>query len=443
MKKATTVDEIFQAFLAEPLKIEELEFYRPTAIARDGTETRKRLERLLRKNPNTAEHILFVAARGCGKSTELNHLQRDIQDDYLVFNYSVLKELNGDSVDYIELFIVTMERLFDFVRKNDLSISKEYLDNIKEWIASKEVQEIRDKHFSVDGEVGVDAKFGIPFLQQFFAKFKASAQSSRSFKETLSQTIEPRISEFINHCNALIQEIHNQLHRLGKKDLLIIIEDLDKIPYSVAERLFFNNTPNLVKIQANVIYTFPSSLRFNLRYKDISHYFRHDPILTMIKVHEKDGSDFADGIRVMRDIVEARMDVSLFEHDDLLLRLIRTSGGVLRDLFRLITDAAENAELSDRSKITALDCDRAYNQLRLSYRNLIADNRIGDQFYPVDNYYKALVALAESPDKFADNTEEVFHLRSSLCILDYNGTGWQDVHPVVRDLLVERKLIKK
>ena len=279
-------------------------------------------------------------------------------------------------------------------------------------------------------------------MQQFFAKFKATAQTSRSFKETLSRTIEPRISEFINHCNALIQEIYNALPRLGKKDLLIIIEDLDKIPYSAAERLFFENTPNLVKLQTNVIYTFPSALRFNLRFKDISHYFRHNLVLTMIKVHEKDGSDFDTGIQIMRTIVEARMDLALFESEELLPRLIRHSGGVLRDLFRLISDAAENAELNDRERITPADCERAYHQLRLAYRSMIADNRIGDQFYPVAKYYEVLAALATSTDKFADNSEEVFHLRQSLCILDYNGTGWQDVHPVVRDILIERGLIR-
>ncbi|NBC08436.1 MAG: hypothetical protein GVY26_14675 [Bacteroidetes bacterium] len=46
----------------------------------------------------------------------------------------------------------------------------------------------------------------------------------------------------------------------------------------------------------------------------------------------------------MRKIIEARMDVSqLFSSPELLHTMIRYSGGVLRDLFLMIQEAADNA----------------------------------------------------------------------------------------------------
>lgn len=442
IRRATRVSEIDQAFKLEPLKIEELSFYRATAEARDGKESRKRIEKLLRKNPDTTEHILYVAARGCGKSTELNHLQKDIQDDYLVFNYSVLAELDGDNLSYIELFIVTMERLFDFVNTHpEIAVSKAYIQSITRWIRSKEVEEVRDKYLGAEVEAGTETEIGIPFLHKFFAQFKASAKASVSMKATLKETIEPKLSDLIRNCNALIQEIMNSLAEIGKKDILIIIEDLDKISYTAAEELFFNHASHLAQIQANVIYTFPSALRFNLRYNDIRNYFKRDYVLTMIKVHEKDGSDYQPGIDIMREIVEARMDTTLFASPDLLTDLIRRSGGVLRDLFRLIMDAAEMADLDDRDTINADDCLRAINQLRTAYRSMISDLNIGGKHYPVEKYYEILKGLVKNEEKLVDNSDEVMHLRQSLCILDYNGTGWQDVHPVVREILRERNML--
>lgn len=443
MIKAHKISEIDKAFSLYPLKPDQMAFYRNTAKGRDGHEVRKRIEKLLRQNPDTAEHILFVASRGSGKSTELNRLQKDISDEYLVFNFSVIEELNGETLNYIELYIVTMERLFDYVLKEKIKISNQYIRVIQDWVQSREIEEIRDKYnLSAEAEIGSETEFGIPYLQKFFAKFKASAKASISMKETLKRNVEPRLSELIDNCNALIREIQNAILKKGKKDLLIIIEDLDKISFEAAEDLFFNHASNLSALKANVIYTFPSALMFNIRYNHIRNYFTKDFVMPMIKIKEKDGTPFQDGIDVLWEIIRARMDVEkLFESNHLVERLIGYSGGVLRDLFRLIRDAAENAELDERDQIGDQDCARAYNLLRQSYRSLIADNRVGERLYPVAKYYELLSALAKDPEKLVEETEETMHLRQATCILDYNGTGWQDVHPIVFDILKERKMI--
>jgi hypothetical protein len=91
----------------------------------------------------------------------------------------------------------------------------------------------------VEAEAGAEGKIGIPFLQKFFYKFKMSAKSSRSLKETIKVNIEPKLSDLIEHCNLLINEVKNGLKKIEKEDLLIIIEDLDKIPIDRAEDLFF------------------------------------------------------------------------------------------------------------------------------------------------------------------------------------------------------------
>jgi hypothetical protein len=51
-----------------------------------------------------------------------------------------------------------------------------------------------------------------------------------------------------------------------------------------------------------------------------------------------------------------------------------------------------------------------------------------------------LVEVAMDPTKKVNNTEEILDLRQNLCILGYNGDGWCDVHPLVKDILIERNL---
>ncbi|MEL7220116.1 MAG: hypothetical protein AAGJ93_02290 [Bacteroidota bacterium] len=443
IRKAEGLDDVYNAFNSKPIEKEQLaEFYMKTAQARSGNP-RNRLARLLRKTPDTNEHFLFVGYRGCGKSTELNHLQKDLENDFLVINFSVQQELDPVNLNYIELFIVTMERLFHFAHELQLPISKQYLKNIQTWITSKEIQEISDNYMGAEASVGAKAEIGIPAILQFFTSFKASAKSSRQLKEVLKQNVEPKLSVLIGHCNDLIREIKLKLDTLGKKDLLIILEDLDKIPLDRANKLFINYTSQLTQLETNVIYTFPIALYYSTYFNDIKAYFAQPSFeLPMIKVSNKDGSDNEEGIATMRRIVAARVNIAnVFEDEVLLRKMILKSGGVLRDLFMLINEAANQALDFEREKINEKDYTAAYHQLKREYDNNLSFRDEGDKHYKPEDYYEALIKLYNDTEKKPDNSVEVMHLRQNLCILGYNGEGWCNLHPLILDALKDRKLI--
>ncbi len=82
------------------------------------------MARLLRDNMDTNEHILFGGYKGCGKSTELNYLEKLLSDDFLVINVSIHEDLDPVNLEYIELFIVAMEQLFRAAVERKLKISK-------------------------------------------------------------------------------------------------------------------------------------------------------------------------------------------------------------------------------------------------------------------------------------------------------------------------------
>jgi len=441
--KATRLEQVYPAFSKEPLELHQLEFFEETSPAR-GKKIRARLARKFRNTPETDEQILFYGYKGCGKSTELRKLQSEIQDEFLVVNFSVEDELDPVHIQYIEVFIVTMERLFAAALENDLNLSKEFLKSIQNWEQTKEIQDLKEKYFGGDVEAGLDMAFGIPYLQKFFAKFKATAKSSISLKETLKQVIEPRLSDLIAHCNALITEIRNQMQRKGRKDLLIIVEDMDKVPLDRARDLFINYVGQLTQLRCNIIFTFPLALRFSPYFKSIEPYFSEHIELPMLEVRDKHGTVSDIGLQTMRHLAAARMDLSLFEDVALLDKMIFDTGGCFRDFFNLIKEAAENAMDDNRPRINLRDYELARQSLKREYKASIADYQPDGrkEKITVEQFYGELAKIASNPNKaIPDETDIAMILRQNLMVLGYNGEGWCDVHPIVRDILVERGLL--
>ncbi len=440
IKRATTVDEIYQALRQKPLQEEELQEFYVDASSTRGKSHLSRLERRLRKGIGTNSHILFVGYKGCGKSTELVKLQSIINDDFLVFNYSVYEDLDPSDINYTELVVVTMERLFTFVKNEQIKISDKYLKKISNFLKNEEIQNISHKHFELSSAVGGDTKIGIPFIQEFFFKFSGALKGGKSIKTTITENLEPRWSELIDNCNALIREIKLNLPN-GKKDILIIIEDLDKLSLSVAEELFYTYSSQITEIACNIIYTFPIALYYHISFNIIQKNFTENFELPMIKIADQKGVMFEKGVDKLSEIVEARMDLDLFEDRHDFLNLVMLCGGCLRDLFTLITEAAEFTQDDGRAKISNTDCIKSIKELKKDYKNSIAEyyDEKRKQTISAEQFYEVLKGLANSEIKKLDNTPASMQLKQNLCILGYNGDYWCDVHPIVKEILKERE----
>ncbi|UTA69574.1 hypothetical protein [Emticicia sp. 21SJ11W-3] len=440
--KAASIDNVARAFLGTPLSVEDLDLYLETDNARGGTPFRKRIYRQLESINDLPCHVLFVGYKGCGKSTELNKLKQDIidkGDKYLVLHYSVFKELDPENINYIELFIVTMEKLFDVVVENGLELNEDYLERIRLWETSTEITRVKDKYFGAEFEAGADSSFGIPYIQKFFAKLKATAKASRSFKEVLKNEIEPRLADLIENCNLLINEIRLQLHKINKDNLLIIVEDLDKVSLESSKDLFVNHAGQITQLEVNIIFTFPIALYYSSYFNHIKPFFAERYELPMIKVKEKTGEESANGITTLISIVEKRMDLNIFENQSILKDMILMSGGCLRDLFLLIREAANFAIDEEREKIREGDYQKSLQNLIQDYQNNLTDEKIEGQYFPVEKIYDELLKLVETGQ--FENTLLMLKLRQTLCVLGYNGEFWGAVHPVVRKILERKGLL--
>jgi len=394
---------IYKKLSPKPLDGLELDQWYIDAVAGRGDDPVWKLMRRLQDEPGDHLQILFSGYRGCGKSNELNKMTREINDDMLVLNYSVLKELDPVTLNYVELFVITMEKLFELSGKHHLAISPDLLRSVHAWIQSVEIERTREMGADIGIETGAEAEVSVPFLSRIFGKMRASANASYRNKKTIVETIEPRLSDLIVCCNDLIREVKLRLPGIGKQGLLVIIEDLDKLSVEKAKELFFKNSFILTCLQAHVIFTFPISLCHHRNAKLIRANFDEDFELPMVKVHEKDGMPFEAGINKLREIVERRIDKECFETPQLLEQIVKDSGGCLWDLFKLIRDASDNALLRKGESINDDDYLRSFRMLRRDYENSIAEKRVDHQVViSVDDYYRVLDDLVKSKTKRID-----------------------------------------
>lgn len=440
-----TLEDISILLSPTPLTIQDLQQYYVNLVDARGDNPIASLKRRLNKKTNGQLQVLFSGYRGCGKSTELNKLQSEINKDFIVLNFSVLRELDPINMNYVELFILTMEKLFEIVEKYNIDISPTFLKSIKAWTQTEEIEKIRSTSTDISVEAGVETNLGLPWFTNFFAKIRAAGNASFSAKRTIKEAIEHRLSDLIDQCNDLIREVKQNLATINKKGLLIVIEDLDKLSIEKAEELFFLHSHVLTSLQTNVIFTFPIALRHHPKSIIIKSNFDEDFELPMVKVKDKQGNLFEAGRKALFKIITGRIGKNVFENNELIYKFIDMSGGCIRDLFRMIRDAADNALNFDRDKITEPDFYKSFLRLKRDYENTIAEKRIstpdGIVITTVEDYYNTLKIVANSPTKKADNTEISLDLRQTLCILGYNDEGWCDVHPVVRKILEERNLI--
>jgi hypothetical protein len=86
--------DVYDCFDSTPLRIEDLEKYYVDVDKGRGLTPMKKMKRLFEKNPGGNYKFLFAGYKGCGKSTELNRVQKQLQEDFIILNFSVREELD-------------------------------------------------------------------------------------------------------------------------------------------------------------------------------------------------------------------------------------------------------------------------------------------------------------------------------------------------------------
>ncbi|MCP5108303.1 MAG: hypothetical protein GY950_33260 [bacterium] len=440
---AKCLDDFYATLDIKPLNENNYDGYYVDTKEGRGEDPISRLGKRIKIQKDKDLKILLSGFRGCGKSTELFRLKRELDDRFLIRIFSVREKLDPNNLTISEIIITVMRDLFDFVNDHydQIKLSQKLIKNIENWantIYSEE--ETKYKYFEGKINAGGGIGAGLGKILNVFTRLGLDFNAGRKFQEITKKEISRTLSELILNCNLLILDIKKQLRKINKHNVIFIIEDLEKVALSLGEEIFFNYSKQLTSISCSFIYTFPISLVYNPRYNVIIQDFDVNLTLPMIKVHEKDGKDYKPGIDSIFRIIRKRIDKEKnLITEDLLKEFVLMSGGCLRDLFRMLKSAAENASAHGKEKIEEEDFQYSLNRLKNDYYNTISyDERTG---LTAEDYYKILVGCCNNRKKKPVDVKGLIDLKHNMCILGYNGEEWFDVHPVVKLILKEQNMI--
>jgi len=356
--------------------------------------------------------ILFTGHRGSGKTTQLSKLTSLLEEKFFIVKFSITECLNLFDLNYVDVILATALRLFQRAAEERVGIKKELLQDVYDWLYNELTKE---KVIEIPKGGSISANINLLALK-VEGKFGAETSTRISMRER----IERRIADLIERINLTSSEIK----RVMGKELLIIIEDIDKTDLDRARHLFFEHGMSLLGIECRIIYTFPIALRYSNDFQQIARTFDTHFVLPNVKIFDKQGNLDETGSLILKDVCSRRMEEELIE-PEALKEVIESSGGLMLDLIRLIQGAANYALSGDKERIDLESVERMANEIRNDYRALLQPK-----------HYRVLQQTQKDKEKRIVNEEVVQELLHNLSLLEYrNDETWGDVHPIVKPLL--------
>jgi len=446
-QKATQLSEIPNFAVLQPLDESTWHLWINTEEARESGVVGKLITRLRQSHQRpTPLKILFTGHSGSGKSTELFRVKREIGSLYHVVIKRIGDRYSLPTVDYRQLLFFCASVFVEVgMELNAVIAGRDEALQVLEWFDEHTHQEEKSGGHRITTEGS--AKVGI--FQTLFAKFSGKIYSGGETKETAVKYIESRLDQLRLNMQILVRAIEEKLN--GRK-LLLILEDLDKLEdRSQGRNLFFDHRLQLLDIPCHAIFTFPISLWYE-QDADVQNYpVRY--LLPMVPVSPPPPTTSAGddtqqkattGCDTLQQLIFQRID----ERADLITPkaihyLIQFSGGVLRDLLYMLGEAEVGATTKQRTRIELNDVQEVARLLRSEYANRLSPRQFGETTVTLDDLNQTLGEVTDWPKRTADRPAAFRMLLQSLCILEYNGEQWFNLHPAVREYLEIRDAERK
>jgi len=361
--------------------------------------------------------FLVYGHRGCGKTSELNKLARELADSHFAVVLSLEAENDLSDLHYTELLTALCRRLVYEAGQRGLEISRGLLDDVLNWFA--EVDDLTERKLSVEG--GATQKVGLYFLEQFSQqKAEFSKRQERRLKRQQHE------GELLSLINRLIDEVQHAAAQAGAgQTLLAIIDSLDRCKLETVKEVF-KYTEALRAPAMKTIYTVPLAFSRDPQFTDVTRDFGdYRCTIPVITLFTRDGQRDEGAWGLAQAILTLRF-LGLTVPEPVKDLLIAHSGGVLSILFTLCYNACV---LALARNTPTLDPASA-KQVCIEYQ---------DRFYQRLREEDYVVLSQTFPSRHPRVDERFLSLLYTSCILQHstNGISWYDLHPLVRELVDE------
>ena len=448
--KATNLRELRIRCRMSALKQEELEeYFVDTKAGRNpNASIRTSLKLILEDAKDYGDYarVLVYGHGGCGKSTELVQLSQDLAEEFFIVRFSIDESGDAYKITPEEILLLLTENVIrEIDAHGNLTIGDQYLQSIYSYFET----ETRVTESKSNSNLGASAEAEaalplLPALVKLLGKLKADMTFSTERRKTVISKIRKRSSELIDDVRLLVEAVNATLD--GERELLVIVEDLDKLDIAQARRLFVEEGIILTQVPTHIIYTIPV---FLIRAEDaavLASRYKNRYTLPMIKTLGPDGVTPAEGFDLVRQVILKRVEDNVIEPEALDL-LIRKTGGLLQHAF----DVLHHAALQDNAKIplSVTEVRHALERKKTQFWTEIGVPEGLDQDLTNEDLYARLAEIAKNQLSLHQNSEtgtknepssELVDqiLLKQAAIIQYNGSGWIGVHPLVLENLHAR-----
>ncbi len=377
----------------------------------------------------SAGAYLFTGNRGTGKTTELMRLARELRD-------------LGCEVFYVDLaeYLLLTQR----IEITDFLISM--LGALSEKVSARFEHQVGKADFfaRVWSFLQAEVKFGEVTLPAGPLEFKAALVHTPSFKEELQKRTRGHVQTLVEQAREFVLEVvkmvRDQRDEPDKKVVLIVdsVERLRGVGdakaigevFMSAEALFGSHADLLRFTGLSVVYTIPPYLqalagRLGARYAG-------GRIYALPSVHVYEGCPARGewptpseiGLDKLLTIVDRRFPghAEFFTRDQL-RRIAQSSGGDLRDYFRMLKLAVTRA-LSVGLPLGDVAIKDAEDSVRSDMLPIALDDRA----------WLEKIAITHKPELASlERLPEFARLQEGKYVLQYrNGEEWLALHPLLR-----------
>lgn len=428
MAKANTLTDAYDVLDPQPIDFEtQRDYYEepPPRIHDDMTPSPNPMARIRRMLQTSRPAKVFVAGHvGAGKSTQLRKLasDSDVQKHFSV----ILVRL-----ETVELpFLDSAQLLFHMAR--ELYEHGKKLGALGDETSSRKHVEAMDKHLF--GEKGLVPESGTTsfeinlWLVKLRQDLKVSEKARSRFRD-FGETHRTLLQDFLRD---LSTSIELSLHTSGKPSaLLMVIDDLDKVRAIDQQRdLFQVNLGALLTLPFRVIYTLPAAVSFDPTRRELHYAVEH---IYPERVLDKPRGSFQpmnrlleESLSFFQNILWRRVEKSLFDSEAIRFA-VAYSGGVARDYFRLLKEAAAIAEQLGYSQVDVASMKSAIREERLRWTRALDHED-----------YQALILTHRTHDRRDDERHRRL-MDLGLLLECYNDDTWYEAHPLLWASLERRQ----
>ncbi len=435
-------------------KAEDRAYYIDFTSVRGEKIIQKLRNRIVHYYPDNPTCDLFTGHIGCGKSTELLRLRNDLeQDGFFVVYFESTQYLEMTDVDTVDVLLVISQRISEDLEAQKIQLQptgfRKLLHDTSR-ILNADVTSFKLKPPKIAGvefgELGYSQKGDEFRLSTLLGEITANMKSDSMLRKQMNQYLGPKKFELIKAINQeLLDPASIQLKQNGKKGLVVIVDNLDRIDNTIKEfgksqqeYLFIDQGDYLKGLNCHILYTIPLALLFSNSSGALTQRFENPKVLPMVSVKHREGKVCQQGIELLRQMVLVRAYPKLLETERLekvteifesleaLDELCVLSGGHVRDLLRLLSSWIEEegdfpltmktlaaVKRSERNNMTRAVSEEEYQLLK----EVIKTKKVSDE----EGYQKLIYS------RF------VFEYQ------DEEGT-WYDVNPILRNVVEQQTL---